>query len=82
MRSQKRTYAIDAAKNAIVTEIHKTSCMGYLLEPISRTASLISNGFPRAAACGCSPFQLSIYFYELATAPRRIELRDVDSHRP
>jgi hypothetical protein len=31
MRSQKRTYAIDPAKNMIVTTTHKTSCMGDLL---------------------------------------------------
>jgi hypothetical protein len=28
MRSQKRTYATDAAKNTIVTPTQRTSCMG------------------------------------------------------
>ena len=31
MRSQNRTYATDTAKNAIVTAIQRTSCMGNLL---------------------------------------------------
>ena len=44
MRSQNRTYATDTAKNAIVTAIQRTSCMGYLLDCLTRvqTVKLLS----------------------------------------
>jgi hypothetical protein len=79
MRSQNCTYAIEAAKNAMVTAIQRTSCMGTLpcrfLDPVPLKSDYFS-----LAASGRNCFRLNIHFYEFAS-PGRIELRKVNLYR-
>jgi hypothetical protein len=76
MRSQNCTYAIEAAKNAIVTAIQRTSCMGALSYRLLDPALLKSDYFSLAAA-GWNRFWRDSHFYEFAS-PGGIELRKMN----
>ena len=79
MRSQKRTYATDAAKNAIVTAIQRTSCMANLLDRFREVARLTSKGysFP-ASTWDVSGLKDRFHFYKFAKFPGWFELRKID----
>jgi hypothetical protein len=73
MRSQKRTYATDAAKNAIVTAIQRTSCIGISWGGfVIRIAESESNPLVRSVRSAW-PLRFSIHFYELSEPPGRFE---------
>jgi len=81
MRSQKRTYATDAAKNAMVTAIQRTSCMGKSPLVFRNPASLKSESDSLAGSeRDFSQLHFRIHFYELCPPPGRIELRKVNVH--
>src|ERR1700693_5428290 len=83
MRSQKRTYAIDPAKNMIVTTTHKTSCM--VTSSANFVMSRQSEGHPLAGSCrNPSCLGLSSHFYQFASLPGWFEFRKVnyDAGRP
>jgi hypothetical protein len=81
-RSQKRTYAIDAAKNTIVTAIHRTSCISNLLNQSHDGAWLTSerNPFVRSQR-DSSQWSLELHGNEFS-APPRSELRKVNPDWP
>jgi hypothetical protein len=78
MRSQKRTYATDTAKNATVTVIQRTSCTGIssgaFCEPDLESESNAFVGSVRSAW----PLHFSTHFYELSALPGRAELCKVN----
>jgi hypothetical protein len=86
MRLQKRTYATDAAKNAIVTAIQRTSCIGISSGGfVIRIAESESNPLVRSER-SAGPLSFNTHFYELSPTAGRTELRKVNlygtSRRP
>jgi hypothetical protein len=81
MRSQKRTYATDAAKNTIVTAIQSTSCMGNLLGQFRDRATPKSESHPFASSgWTLSLAEFGIHFYEFSALPGQIDPRNVISY--
>jgi len=79
MRSQKRTYAIEAAKNAIVTTIQTRSCMANLLDRFREVARLTSKCYSLPASTwDVSGLSDRFHFYKFATCPGRLELRKIN----
>src|SRR5580698_5518736 len=78
MRSQNCTYAIATAKNAMVTAIQRTSCMGALSYRLLDPVLLKSDCFSLTAA-GWNCFWRDSHFYKLAS-PGGSELRKMNRH--
>jgi hypothetical protein len=80
MRSQKRTYATDAAKNAIVTAVHNKSCMANLLGRFREAARRTSEGYSLPVSTwDTSSLSDRIHFYKF-TMPGRVEFCKVNHH--
>jgi hypothetical protein len=81
MRSQKRTYTTDAAKNAMVTVIQRTSCIGISSGGlVIRMAESESNAFVGSVR-NAWPLGFNTHFYELSAPPGRIELCELNRDR-
>jgi len=80
MRSQKRTYATDRAKNTIVTAIHNTSCIGSLLSWFCYATWRKSEGNTLVIFLRASLLIPRIHCDKLSSPPGWIETHDRNSY--